>query len=112
MECCDMKGYLSYLVLWIVKKKPSNGAEISAELEKRRGSKPSPGTIYPVLKDLKEKGFIASDKNKVYSLTIKGDKELKGACNVFCRMFYDIKEMALCHHEKIKKRHKQFFQNK
>jgi PadR family transcriptional regulator, regulatory protein PadR len=109
MECCDMKGYLSYIVLWVVKKKPSNGAEISVELEKRRGTRPSPGTIYPVLKELKEKGLITADKKKVYSLTPKGEKELKNACNIFCRMFYDIKEMAECHHNKIKKNHRLFF---
>jgi PadR family transcriptional regulator, regulatory protein PadR len=35
-----------------------NGAEISKELEKRRGTKSSPGTIYPALKELKNKGLI------------------------------------------------------
>jgi len=96
MECCDMKGYLSYMVLWIVGKEPKTGAEIARELEKRRGSKPSPGTIYPALKELKDKGLLSSDKNKKYSLTKKGDKELKKACSFFCRMFYDMKEMNSC----------------
>ena len=64
-----MKGFLSYLVLWILSKKSMNGSEIAKELEKRKGSKPSPGTIYPALKELKEKGLIVSDENKVYSLT-------------------------------------------
>ena len=104
-----MKGYLSYLVLWIVKKKPSTGSEIARELEKRRGTRPSPGTIYPVLKELKKSGLIAAGKNKVYSLTIKGEKELKGACSIFCRMFYDVKEMAQSHHEKIREHHKKIF---
>lgn len=88
-----MKGYLSYLILWMLKKKNMTGAEITKELEKRRGTKPSPGTVYPALKELKEKGLIISDKNKAYSLTLKGKKELNSACKIFCNMFYDIKDM-------------------
>lgn len=91
-----MKGYLSYMILWILSRQDMKGSEIAKELEKRRGSKPSPGTIYPALKELKEKGFIKSDKNKVYSLTKKGEKELKSACATFCKMFYDIKDMFSC----------------
>ena len=55
MKCCDMKGYLSYLILWVLSRKSMTGAEITKELEKRRGKKPSPGTVYPALKELKEK---------------------------------------------------------
>jgi len=72
------------------------GAEITKELEKRRGKKPSPGTVYPALKELKEKGLITSDKYKNYSLTKKGEKELNSACIIFCKMFYDMQEMFNC----------------
>ncbi|MFH1787799.1 MAG: PadR family transcriptional regulator [Candidatus Altiarchaeota archaeon] len=96
MDCCDMKGYLSYMILWILSKKEMKGSEIAKELEKRRGSKPSPGTIYPALKELKEKGLIKSDKNKAYYLTKNGEKELKSACATFCKMFYDMKNMFAC----------------
>ena len=72
------------------------GAEIADELKKRRGSKPSPGTIYPALKELKEKGMIKADNGKRYSLTKKGEKELKSACAFFHRVFYDAKEMFKC----------------
>ena len=70
-----------------------NGADISKELEKRRGTKPSPGTLYPALKELKSKGLISSDAGKVYSLTKKGREELKVACEAFCKTFHDIKDM-------------------
>lgn len=96
MECCDMKGFLSYLILWILSKKSMNGSGIAKELKKRRGTKPSPGTIYPALKELKEKGLITADKDKTYSLTKKGKKELKSACDFFCKTFYDMKEMSQC----------------
>jgi DNA-binding PadR family transcriptional regulator len=91
-----MKGFLSYLIMWNLKKKSMNGAEIAKELEIRKGSKPSPGTIYPALKELKEKGLITADKDKTYSLSKKGEKELKSACARFCKTFYDMKDMFKC----------------
>lgn len=94
MECCNMKGYLSYLILWILCKKNLNGTEIGRELEQRRGKKPSPGTIYPALKELKNIGLITVNDHKVYSLTVKGQKELKSACKFFCQIFYDMNEMS------------------
>lgn len=91
-----MKGYLSYLILWILSREGMTGAEIARELEKRRGTKPSPGTIYPALKELKEKGLVSIDKDKSYSLTKKGEKELRAACTCFCKAFYDMKDMFKC----------------
>ncbi len=93
MQCCEMKGYLSYLILWILNKKTMKGAEIGRELEKRRGTKPGPGTIYPALKELKKTGLIKVDQKKIYSLTTEGEEELKSACKFFCQIFYDMKEM-------------------
>lgn len=91
-----MKGFLSYLILWNLKSRPKNGAEIAKDLERRKGVRPNPGTIYPALKELKQKGLIKSDKNKVYSLTQKGEKEIKLACRNFCEIFYDMKDMFSC----------------
>jgi len=96
MENRDMKGFLSYIILWMLNKESMSGAEISEELERRRGTKPSPGTIYPALKELKERGLIESDDKKVYSLTKKGKREVMSSCNFFCKMFYDVKEMFRC----------------
>ena len=94
MACCEMKGYLSYLILWILRKKRMNGAQIGRELEKRRGTKPSPGTIYPALKELKNNGLIKVDTDKLYSITNSGEVELISACKFFCQIFYDMKEMS------------------
>lgn len=91
-----MKGNLTYLIIWILKQKKMNGAEIAKELEKRKGSKPSPGTIYPALKELKVKGLITADKDKRYSLTAKGESECKKMCGLFSQIFYDMKEMTSC----------------
>ena len=76
------------------------GAEIALELEKRKGHKPSPGTIYPVLKDLKEKGLLKIDDGKKYSLTKQGKDELEVNINLFFDTFCDIDEMkdhCRCH---------------
>jgi DNA-binding PadR family transcriptional regulator len=72
------------------------GAELALELEKRKGKKPSPGTIYPVLKKLKNKGLLSIDENKRYSLTKSGEKELEVHINTFFRTFCDIDEMRSC----------------
>ncbi|MGD2247914.1 MAG: PadR family transcriptional regulator [Candidatus Methanofastidiosia archaeon] len=95
-ECCNMKGFLSFLVLWIISRENMQGCDVSRELEKRRGSKPSPGTVYPVLKELKEKGLIKTDDEKVYSITEKGEEELDSALTYFITIFYDVEEMIEC----------------
>ena len=96
MTICEMKGFLSFLILWIVNKKKMNGAEIALELEKRKGHKPSPGTIYPALKFLKDRGLIAVDKNKSYTLTKKGKKELEIHLKTFFETFCDLDDMKSC----------------
>ena len=68
------------------------GAQIAQELERRKGTRPSPGTVYPVLKDLKDKDLI-SDKNKKYFLTSKGCKELEFHIKTFFKTFYDLDQM-------------------
>ena len=95
-RCCEMKGFLSFIVLRLISKKNVSGEEIGQELKKRKGSKPSPGTIYPVLKSLNEIGFIeeikSGGKTKKYRLTKKGKKELAVATGKFCDIFYDMKD--------------------
>jgi len=96
MNCCGMKGFLSYLILWSLGRKRMNGAELVRELEKRKGTKPSPGTVYPALKALRNRRLITCDKNKYYSLTKKGKEELDSACHTFCAIFYDVGDMLDC----------------
>jgi DNA-binding PadR family transcriptional regulator len=91
-----MKGFLSFLILWLMSKKSMTGTELAIELEKRKGHRPSPGTIYPVLKDLKDKGLLSVDEHKRYSLTKRGEKELSIHLNTFFDTFCDIDEMRSC----------------
>ena len=94
-NCCDMRGMLSFLILFLLSKKQMSGQDITNELEKRRGDRPSPGTIYPALKSLKEAGFIEEKEENEgktinYILSNEGKKALKIAKQKFIRNFSDI----------------------
>ncbi len=94
--CCDMRGMLSFLVLHMINKQPMSGQDLRKELHLRKGTIPSAGTIYPVLKTLSASGLIkevsSSGKIKKYALTPAGERELKVAKKKFCQAFYDIHE--------------------
>ncbi len=92
-DCCDMRGMLSFLILFLLSKKEMSGNELAKEIEKRKGEKPSPGTIYPALKSLRESKFIketSSEKEIFYTLTEEGKSALKKAKTQFCKTFADI----------------------
>ncbi|MEM4721030.1 MAG: PadR family transcriptional regulator [Candidatus Methanomethylicaceae archaeon] len=92
-NCCDMRGMLSFYVLWLLSKKSMNGQELCKELAKRKGNKPSPGTIYPALKGLRENGLVTMERlgrTTIYSISEKGRDELERACKYFCRVFGEI----------------------
>jgi PadR family transcriptional regulator, regulatory protein PadR len=93
-ECaCDMRGMLSFLILWIISRGPAYGQKIADDLEKRKGRKPTPGTLYPALKELKRRGMIKSErkgKTVFYSITPRGTAGLDSSCNAICAMFSDI----------------------
>ena len=92
-SCCDMRGFLTFLILFMLSKKPMHGQEISDELEKRKGERPSPGTIYPALKGLKEANYVSEvkkGKTITYTLTAEGKRVLKIAKIRFCRTFMGV----------------------
>lgn len=92
-SCCDMRGMLGFLILYLLSKKPMHGQELANEISQRKGEKPSPGTIYPALKGLREMGFIIEEKEGktiVYSLTEKGENALKIAKRKFIKIFVGI----------------------
>lgn len=88
-----MRGMLSFLILFLLSKKSMHGQEIASELEKRKGDRPSPGTIYPALKSLREQQFIAEKKEGktiAYTITAEGKRALENAKKQFCRTFMDV----------------------
>ena len=92
---CDMRGMLSFQILWMLSKKSIHGDQLAVDIGKRRGDKIKAGTIYPALKELKKKGLIKGEKKGkiiVYSLTPKGKEAVGYAREYFCRSFGDIFE--------------------
>jgi len=88
-----MRGMLSFLILWILSKKSMYGEEIAKELGKMKGVKPTPGTIYPALKQLQNNGMITSHKEGrkiIYSLTEAGQKASRESVDYFCSAFSPI----------------------
>ncbi|NWF95194.1 MAG: PadR family transcriptional regulator [Candidatus Thorarchaeota archaeon] len=91
--CCDMRGLLTFQILWELRKGNLSGQQIAERIERRRGTKPTPGTIYPALKEMKQKGLIEGTtigREVVYALTERGRSGLTEAAKYFCRVFGDI----------------------
>lgn len=94
-SCCDMRGLLSFTILWLLTKRDMYGQELREELARRKGTRPNPGTIYPALKELEATGLIEArreGRRKVYSLTRSGREGVEKACAYFCRAYGEIFE--------------------
>ncbi|MBO3797811.1 MAG: PadR family transcriptional regulator [Thermoproteota archaeon] len=81
---CAPKGLLRYLILEKLSEKPMSGSELMDRIEEESHGawRPSPGSIYPLLTWLQEKGFVKAlprDETgiKRYELTDKGRKLLE-----------------------------------
>jgi DNA-binding PadR family transcriptional regulator len=91
--CCDMRGMLSFMLLWLLCKRPMYGQELAIEIAKRRGDKPNPGTIYPALKDLRKRGLVqirSEGRKTVYELTKQGQVGVTEATYYFTRVYGEI----------------------
>ena len=73
------KGFLRYQVLKLLNEKPMSGSELISEIENQTEGhwKPSPGSIYPLLAWLQDKGYIKEADGqeagvKRYTLTDPG----------------------------------------
>jgi DNA-binding PadR family transcriptional regulator len=76
------KGDLKYVILSLLKDKPSHGYEIIRALEDYFHGfyTPSAGSVYPTLQMLEDMGYVSSserDGKKVYTITNDGSKFLK-----------------------------------
>jgi DNA-binding PadR family transcriptional regulator len=72
------KGFLKLHILGVLNDGPTHGYEIMHRISHHTGHlwRPSPGSLYPALESLVEKGYIACQgdgRRKVYSLTQKGE---------------------------------------
>ena len=74
-----IKGYLKYFVLKFLKEADMTGYDLMKHLEIAVGKKPSPGSMYPLLKDMEEQSLVKSKekgKTKVYTITKSGKEVL------------------------------------
>ncbi len=82
------KGYIRIGILILLNKKPSHGYELMKEFKNRSKGlyKPTPGGVYPILRDLEQSGYIKGQwqaqkkrRFKVYTVTSSGEAILKRA---------------------------------
>lgn len=71
------RGDMKFALLHLLRERPMYGYEMIKALEERSGGfyTPSPGSIYPTLQMLEERGFVSSaevEGKKVYSITDSG----------------------------------------
>jgi PadR family transcriptional regulator, regulatory protein PadR len=88
-----MRGMLSFMILFLLSARSMYGQEIAEEIGRRKGEKPNPGTIYPALKELAERGLVEVRRDgrmTVYELTKEGRKTLEQARDYFVRAYGDI----------------------
>ena len=90
--CCDMRGLLSFSILWLLTKRDMYGQELADELAQRRGTRPNP-TLYPALAELEKRGHVETRKEgrkKIYRLTGQGRESARVSCEYFCRAYGEI----------------------
>lgn len=69
------RGHLKLVLLKALSQEASSGYALMKQLEERLGSKPSPGSIYPLLDELAKEGHITCEvqgRSKIYSITKEG----------------------------------------
>ncbi|MCL4344424.1 MAG: PadR family transcriptional regulator [Nitrososphaerota archaeon] len=88
-------GGLRFMVMYILKDGPKNGAEIMDEIEKvsRGWWRPSPGSIYPLLSTLVSEELIEKLDDRRYRLTTKGETKVKEFSGLMHKNEMSIEEM-------------------
>jgi len=95
-------GYVSHLILLVLKKNPSHGYKIVQEIEKRSFGmwNPSTSTIYRVLESLERKNLIKVLKEeeegrqkRIYEITAEGEKTSEILIETYEKMQEAMKRM-------------------
>ena len=92
-QVLSMKGFLAFQILHELKKETLCGDDLAECIGKKKGSKLTPGTIYPTLKYLRKYKLLSRKKDgrkKFYTLTAKGKEEYKLVKRDFIKIFKEI----------------------
>ena len=100
------KGDLKYVILNLLKDKPSHGYEIIRALEDSFHGfyTPSAGSVYPTLQMLEDMGYVRSserDGKKVYTVNEEGARFLEEQRDVIDRIHEHMKGWGPPHHEEF-----------
>ena len=74
------KGFLKFLMLRMISEGDATGYQLIKDIESVTGSAPSTGSVYPMLKSMKEEGWIEGrkeDGKTFYSITDTGRQRLQ-----------------------------------
>ena len=80
MTCGMLRGFLKIVVLKALAKEPKSGYALMKYVEEKVGSKPSPGSMYPLLDNLTKERLIEGKgvgRTKEYKLTVEGKHKLE-----------------------------------
>jgi len=75
-----LKGILKILILKELEKKNLSGQELMDRIGRKTAKRPSPGSVYPILHELLNAGFLEMDragKRKIYSLSDRGKRVIE-----------------------------------
>lgn len=77
-----MRGRLNMIILETIKERPRHGYDVIKAIEEKFYGfyAPSAGSVYPILQELEDQGFVASSQEsgkKIYSIAKDGENELK-----------------------------------
>ncbi|MFP4645403.1 MAG: PadR family transcriptional regulator [Candidatus Woesearchaeota archaeon] len=92
----EFKGFLSFLILHELSTKPLCGEDLAIKIGRRKGTRLTPGTIYPALKELRRQKLVRyrkSGRRKIYTLREEGNQELERQHILFARYFWGLKNI-------------------
>ncbi|WP_437272177.1 PadR family transcriptional regulator [Staphylococcus succinus] len=96
------KGNLQFSILKLLEAEPQHGYQIIKGLEARfKGFySPSPGSVYPILQMLEDRGFVSvskEGKKKIYTVTKEGSQFLKenGSNDAFTKRMEQFENMDM-----------------
>lgn len=89
----DLRGLLSFWLLWELRLGPLIGAQLAERLEWRRGTSLSPGTLYPALAELEKAKLVQKKRDgreTQYRLTTHGTQEMQCVATYLRVLFRDV----------------------